>query len=150
MIPIIVGALALGGVVAGAGKVMAKASEGQTAPGLTDGKLSPLGSRPNAVSSEAGTPEARKVMPFRGVTLDKVMSAVNATGGEIVSQKKTYACAVYRSKFMGYVDDIEFRVSGKTVHVRSASRVGYSDSGVNRARVETIRDTLYAQKNISD
>lgn len=149
MIPIIVGALALGGIVAGAGKAMAMTSQGRSATGLVDGKLAPLGSRPNAVSSESGTSERRKVMPFKAVTLDKVLTAVNVTGGEIVSQQSNYASAIYRSKLMGYVDDVEFRVSGKTVHVRSASRVGYSDRGANRARVESIRDALYAQKNIT-
>ena len=149
MIPLIIGAAAAVGVVGGVGKLLALQSSKGTAPGLVDGKLAPLGGKPNAVSSEAATAQARKVEPFKDVTLDAVLTAINGAGGKIVTQQKGYAAAVYTSALMGYVDDVELRVSGKTVHIRSASRVGYSDRGVNRARVEEIRNMLDAEKIIS-
>jgi len=149
MIPLIIGAAAAVGVVGGVGKLLALQSERGAAPGLVEGKLASVGSKPNAVCSEAGTPEARAVAPFKAATLDAVLTAINATGGKIVTQQKGYAAAVYTSALMGYVDDVELRVSGKTVHIRSASRVGYSDRGVNRARVEEIRDMLGAEKIVS-
>jgi uncharacterized protein (DUF1499 family) len=45
---------------------------------------------------------------------------------------------------MGYVDDVEFLAAPEQniVHVRSASRLGYSDMGVNRERIETIRSLM--------
>jgi uncharacterized protein (DUF1499 family) len=45
---------------------------------------------------------------------------------------------------MGFVDDVEFLLddSAKVIHVRSASRLGESDLGVNRKRIETIRAKL--------
>ena len=43
---------------------------------------------------------------------------------------------------MRYRDDVEFEVDGDTVHVRSASRLGYGDFGVNRKRVEALRTAL--------
>ena len=149
MIPLIIGAAAAVGIVGGVGKVLALQSTKGSAPGVVDGKLASIGSKPNAVCSEAGTAEARAVEPFKDASLDAVLTAINATGGKIVTQQKGYAAAVYTSKLLGYVDDVELRVSGKTVHVRSASRVGYSDRGVNRARVEEIRTSLNAEKIIS-
>jgi len=47
------------------------------------------------------------------------------------------------SKFFGFVDDVEFYLNEPgTIHFRSASRLGYSDLGVNRERMETIRNTF--------
>jgi uncharacterized protein (DUF1499 family) len=43
---------------------------------------------------------------------------------------------------MGYVDDVEFRKTETQVHVRSASRVGHSDMGANRKRVEALRAAI--------
>jgi uncharacterized protein (DUF1499 family) len=50
-----------------------------------------------------------------------------------------------RSRLLGFVDDIEMRVRGNRVVVRSASRVGYSDLGKNRRRLESIRQAMIAQ-----
>ena len=47
------------------------------------------------------------------------------------------------SKIFGFVDDVEFYLNEPgTIHFRSASRLGYSDLGVNRERMETIRNTF--------
>ena len=50
-----------------------------------------------------------------------------------------YLYAEFRSRLLGFVDDVEFFFDGVVVHVRSASRLGRRDFGVNRARVEEIR-----------
>jgi uncharacterized protein (DUF1499 family) len=50
-----------------------------------------------------------------------------------------------RSRLLRFVDDIEMRVRGNSVVVRSASRVGYSDLGKNRRRLESIRQAMIAQ-----
>lgn len=51
------------------------------------------------------------------------------------------------SPFFGFVDDVEFSIEPSTsrIHVRSGSRIGYSDLGVNRRRVESIRSTFIAK-----
>jgi uncharacterized protein (DUF1499 family) len=51
--------------------------------------------------------------------------------------------AEFRSR-LGFVDDVEFRIdeAAGRIHVRSASRKGYWDLGVNRRRVETIREAF--------
>ena len=52
--------------------------------------------------------------------------------------------AEFKSRFMGYVDDVEFLYDEleNISHVRSASRVGYTDLGANRRRVEKIRSIV--------
>ena len=62
----------------------------------------------------------------------------------IVKEEENYLYAEFATKIMGYVDDVEFYVDqeANAIQVRSASRLGQSDLGVNRERVETIREKL--------
>ena len=111
------------------------------APGLSNGKLAEPGSKPNVVCSEAGTQPERAVAPL-SASLDRVAKAIEATGGTITSRTSDYLSATYMSRLFKFVDDVEVRAEGDVCHVRSASRVGYSDNGVNRKRVEIIRAAL--------
>ncbi|MBV1881351.1 MAG: DUF1499 domain-containing protein [Pseudomonadales bacterium] len=54
----------------------------------------------------------------------------------------TYIRAEFQSKWFKYVDDVEFFIADKQIQIRSASRLGRSDFGVNRKRIETIRDAM--------
>jgi len=65
-------------------------------------------------------------------------------GSRIITDRPEYLHVEFRSRIMKFVDDVEFWFpeNEKNIHVRSAARVGYSDLGVNRARMEQIR-TLY-------
>jgi len=70
----------------------------------------------------------------------------------IVISEELYLHAEFTSTFFRFVDDVEFLLDDgkKLIHVRSASRVGYYDFGVNRSRVEEIRtrfDTLNKEKS---
>lgn len=121
---------------------MGRSSASGNAPGLMNGQLAPLSSKPNSVSSEQGTEEGKHVDPFEGVSLEQVIAAITATGGTITAQNGDYVAATYTSAIYKFVDDVELRRTGNIVHIRSASRVGYSDRGVNRARVEAIRAVL--------
>lgn len=116
--------------------------------GVRDGRLAPPRGTPNNVSSQAPKDDAEHyVAPlrFRGsgaealAELRKVLDAMERT--RIVRHDGDYLYAEFRSKLMGYVDDVEFAVAEKegVIHVRSASRLGRRDYGVNRARVEAIR-----------
>ena len=60
----------------------------------------------------------------------------------IVSEKQNYLYAEFRSQLLGFVDDVEFFDDGEAIQVRSASRLGRRDFGVNRARVEKLRRML--------
>jgi uncharacterized protein (DUF1499 family) len=110
-------------------------------------ELKPCPSSPNCVSSLAGEDSAHYVMPLTWSgdikqAKAKLRQAVLAAGDAIfVEESGTYWHIEFRSRWLRFVDDVEFLfdVENKLIHVRSASRVGYSDLGVNRRRVELIR-----------
>ena len=60
---------------------------------------------------------------------------------KIITETDNYLYTEFTSKLMGFVDDVEFLLddNSKVIQVRSASRLGESDLGVNRQRIETIR-----------
>lgn len=66
------------------------------------------------------------------------------SGAQIVEVSDRYLRAEFTSSLMGFVDDVEFYLDldENAIQVRSASRLGESDLGVNRKRIETIRETL--------
>ena len=68
-------------------------------------------------------------------------------GGRIEAESDHYLAATFSSAIFGFVDDLEIRVdsSERVIHIRSASRVGHSDMGVNRKRTELLRK-LYLEK----
>jgi len=112
------------------------------AKGLIDGYLAEPGTAPNCVSSEVDVQPEKKVAPLNG-SLEQIKAAITATGGVITSQTDSYLSATYMSKLFKFIDDVEVRHEKEDIwHIRSASRVGYSDRGVNRKRVEGIRAAI--------
>ena len=65
-------------------------------------------------------------------------------GASITEEGEQYMHFECRTPLLGFVDDVEFYLDGKnkTIHVRSASRLGYSDLGKNRKRIEQIRNSF--------
>ncbi len=59
----------------------------------------------------------------------------------IVEESPIYIRSEFTSKLFGFIDDVEFFIDDakKILHIRSSSRIGYTDFGVNRRRVENIR-----------
>lgn len=125
----------------------ARPMKGETGLGVVNGRLSPCPGSPNCVSSQSED-RAHHIEPlwFSG-SLDEAREALLSV---IRSEKRTklitvtddYIHAEFRSLVFRFVDDVEFYFDGaaKTIHVRSASRVGHSDLGVNRKRVERLRE----------
>lgn len=123
--------------------VMGRQSQKGSPYGVQDGRLAPLNELPNAVSSEEGTAKRAAIAPLRAGSLSEVRKVIVALGGHITDEAPGYLAASFTSRTFKFVDDVEIRDAGAGVfHIRSASRVGYSDRGVNRARVEKIRATL--------
>jgi len=118
--------------------------------GLKDGKLSPCPKSPNCVSTRSSDPQhGIEALSFRG-SRSETMAAILAVAGKmqrttIVTQREDYLHVEYRTK-MGFVDDVEFHLdeTTQTVHFRSASRIGYSDLGVNRKRMEEFANRYRA------
>ena len=115
-------------------------------PGLADGRLKPCPASPNCVSSEAGTDNAHRVAPLPGTDWPRLVDTVTALGGRIVTNNGHYLHATFMSSLFHFVDDLEARLDEiqGVIHIRSASRVGHSDFGVNRNRVERIRRKMAA------
>ena len=114
--------------------------------GVKDGKLAPCPASPNCVSSQSSDAEhALAPLPFSGTVreahakLKQVLLGMKRA--RIITETDTYIHAEFTSLVFRFVDDVEFLIdgNGKVVHVRSASRMGQSDLGVNRKRVEDIR-----------
>ena len=113
--------------------------------GLEDGKLAPVPKSPNAVSSQTDDPEKRVApFPFKGSlasTRKGIKEALEAYGTIAVQQEtENYLHGVSTTKWMRFKDDLEFFFDEKArvVHFRSASRVGYSDLGVNKKRYQVL------------
>jgi uncharacterized protein (DUF1499 family) len=118
---------------------------------LVDGKLRPCPSSPNCVSSESDSPSSRvEPLTFTGPpekAWGDLKETIQGMGGKIKEEYDGYLWTTFTTKLFRFVDDVEFRMvsSESIIHVRSGSRVGYSDLGVNRRRVEKLR-TLFNQK----
>ncbi len=114
--------------------------------GVTAGNLLDCPNSPNCVSSQS-TDAEHKISPLTYTgdpaqaleSLKAVISSMPRT--KIITAEGNYLYAEFTSALMGYVDDVEFYLNTdkSIIEVRSASRLGESDLGVNRDRVESIR-----------
>lgn len=119
--------------------------------GVGDGKLAKMPNTPNAVSSQTDI-EDKKVEPlkFNGnleETKTKIVNIINNyEGTKIIKSEKNYIHVVFTTGGMKYKDDVEFYFDekNKIIHFRSASRVGYSDMGLNKKRFDEIKN-YYSQ-----
>jgi len=118
----------------------------------TGDRLSPCPKSPNCVSS-LSEDKSQQVEPLTySAPLDeareKLISVINSMKrSEIVTAENNYLHATFKSFLFRFVDDVEFSFDDerKIIDVRSASRTGYSDFGVNRSRVEEIRRRFVAR-----
>ena len=119
--------------------------------GVTNGQLTAMPETPNAVSSQ--TDIASKYvepLPMTGSmqqTKAKILQCLQEMGdNSVVSQNEDYIHAVFVTPVMQYHDDVEFYIDATAhlVQFRSASRVGKSDFGANKARYDTFKK-LYLQ-----
>jgi uncharacterized protein (DUF1499 family) len=130
--------------------------------GLREGKLKPPSKTPNSVSSQAALwpdPAQREaaIAPLALVgdgpaTIDRLARIIEGMeGARIVERRPDYLYAQFTTRLMRFVDDAEFWFdpAAGVVQVRSASRVGRKDFGVNRARIEAIRARMAALGVIS-
>ncbi len=121
--------------------------------GFHEGKFKPCSWKPNCVSSTAGADDGKHhIAPFAikgsaDAAWKNLVAAVKSRDrAAVVKEDAGYLSAEFRSRGLGYVDDVEFALDTKAgvIHVRSASRLGVRDFGVNRARIESLRAALGA------
>jgi uncharacterized protein (DUF1499 family) len=116
--------------------------------GVKDGRLSPCPKSPNCVVSQGQEDAEHAIAPLqytndRSTAMARLVELIQAMPrAEIIQQTDDYLYAEFTSQLMGFVDDVEFYFppSDSVIHMRSASRLGESDLGVNRQRIEAIRD----------
>ena len=124
--------------------------------GLKNGQLKPPANSPNSVSSQASLHANH---PFRAyadiaplaytgdgaAAFARAVAVVKAMPGTtVVAEKPGYVYAQCQTRWLKFTDDLELALdtSARVIHVRSASRIGRGDLGVNRKRVEAIRAAM--------
>lgn len=119
------------------------------AGGVVNGRLAPCPATPNCVSSTADDP-AQAIEPFKlsgdvAAMREKLKAALSRLGSTtMVKEETNYLHVVASTAFFRFRDDLELLIdpANGVVHIRSASRIGVSDLGANRKRVEHLRKIL--------
>ncbi len=108
--------------------------------GVRDGRFAPCKRSPNCVSSQADPADLEHYIAPLHASMDAVRNALSRMARvTIVSDRQDYLYAEFRTRLMRYVDDVEFFFDGTLIQVRSCSRLGRRDFGVNRRRIERLR-----------
>ncbi|MEC8513274.1 MAG: DUF1499 domain-containing protein [Planctomycetota bacterium] len=113
----------------------------------SDGRLGPCPASPNCVCSESGGEGEARIAPFE-IPSDvapegafEALADVVGARAELTERSDDYLRAVFKTRLLRFRDDFEARLDAEAgrIQVRSASRLGYSDLGANRKRVEALR-----------
>jgi len=123
--------------------------------GVKESRLAPCPSTPNCVSSDADdtshlAPAFQLAVPATEGWRTVRATIANLPRTRIITETDDYLRAECSSTFFGFVDDLELhlRPAQGIIAVRSAARLGHSDFGVNRKRVEKLR-ALLAQQGVT-
>ncbi|MGF1752475.1 DUF1499 domain-containing protein [Vibrio makurazakiensis] len=123
----------------------------QSVTNITDRTASLCGEKPNCVSTQDSRDE-HSLAAFEltdTATLDKIeLVALSLSGSKTAKKTDNYLRIECTTSIMRFVDDFEVKREGNHLLVRSESRTGYSDFGVNRKRAEKFRTALKEQKLI--
>ena len=118
--------------------------------GVNGGMLAKMPKTPNAVSSQTEEKDKKvEALEFKGNLVDskkQVIKAIESYGNaKIIKNETNYIYVVVTTGIMKYHDDVEFYFdeSKKLIQIRSASRIGYSDMGLNRERYNKIKEVYY-------
>jgi len=131
--------------------ILGMVSKKGEALGLKNGQLQACASTENCVISEVvnGQPNTIEAFTFSGDKVDfvsRLEGVIETLGGKVTVQKEGYIAATFTSGIFGFVDDFELRVTDDNLlHFRSASRVGRSDLGANKKRVDAMKLLLSQQ-----
>lgn len=124
------------------------------APALVDGQLSACPHKTNCINTETSSHTDKNNQPIKlpdSVTsvsaLKTLKEIIIEMDGKIGAEKENYLSATFSSSFFGFVDDFEIKINEekRIIHFRSASRVGRSDFGTNRKRINVIQKKFIKQ-----
>ncbi|MPW36840.1 MULTISPECIES: DUF1499 domain-containing protein [Vibrio] len=112
---------------------------------MSDRSIQPCADKPNCVSTQDGR-EKYALAPFvlkPDTTLEAIESVALGLGrAKTADRQENYLRIEYTSKVFRFVDDLELRIIDDKLIVRSESRTGHSDFGVNRKRADALRAAL--------
>ena len=119
--------------------------------GVKEGRLAPCRRSPNCVSSQADPADGEHYIApiaYRGSMTELRKAVESMERSTVIAADASYLYAEYRTRLLRYVDDLElfYDATAGVVHVRSASRLGRRDFGVNRKRVEALRTLIQARR----
>lgn len=128
-------------------------SQSAEANGLVEERLTQCPGTPNCVCSEFVPDADHYIEPLvisaadATQTLARLKTIIREMGGNIEVEKADYLAATFTSSIFRFVDDLEIRIeTGQNIiHLRSASRVGRGDGGVNRKRVERLKNLFHSE-----
>jgi uncharacterized protein (DUF1499 family) len=131
--------------------ILGYVSHSGEAPGLAEGRLKQCPGKPNCVSSEFVSDAQHYIEPLvysaehAASVVPELKTIIREMGGRIQLEETDYLAATFTSSIFRFVDDLEIRVDSgqRTIHLRSASRVGHGDGGVNRKRVERLKNSFH-------
>jgi uncharacterized protein (DUF1499 family) len=121
--------------------------------GIRNGELAACPKTPNCVNSQAiGEKQYIQPIPYSGTRQEararllQILESQKRT--KILTAQENYIRVESSSALFRFVDDLEFyfpkeQFGEKVIHIRSASRIGYSDLGANRKRIERIRSEFF-------
>jgi len=129
-------------------------SKSKHSPGLIDGHLLKCPNTPNCFNTEIKDHTGHYISPIKVAaktsnSLSILKDIVRNMGAIILVENENYFSATFSSSFFGFVDDLEIRMDteNSVIHIRSASRVGRSDMGVNKKRIILIKKS-YKKKTV--
>lgn len=112
--------------------------------GVTEGRLGDGPRKPNWVCSHTSQDDHRiEPLSLKGDAAAEMQRLkdliLSMPRTELIREEDNYLYFEFTTGLMRYVDDVEFYCDGQNIHMRSASRLGYSDLGANRKRLESVR-----------
>jgi len=130
-------------------------SKSKNAPGLIEGQLSKCPNTPNCYNTETPEDTEHYISPIKLSTntadaFKIIKDIVKNMGGVIQTENQKYFSAIFTSTLFGFVDDLEVKIDHKKnlIHIRSASRVGHGDLGVNKKRILLMKK-LFENSDLS-
>jgi uncharacterized protein (DUF1499 family) len=132
--------------------VLSVASQFKRPPGIGDNVLAPCPKSPNCVSSENDSGSDRieplAITGTPGAARECLKRAIEGIGGAIEFESDGYIWAVFKTTVFRFIDDMEFRIDTRhrVIHLRSASRIGYYDFGVNHRRTAALRQRFLQEQ----
>jgi uncharacterized protein (DUF1499 family) len=133
--------------------VLGQMSQLGEANALVEAKLTKCPDKPNCICTEFVADASHYIDPIgfsqsnASEVLSRLKNSVREMGGSIQAETDNYLAFTFTSSIFRFVDDLEIRIDTdqNMIHMRSASRVGRSDRGVNKKRIEQLKKLFHSK-----